>query len=119
MPSTSHPQEGSYRAQSPTTGKRQVFNDEEIEREVQRIFAEADAAGFPRIQSLAQQAPVFCHPDRLLTPQAREWTSRYNLWQMLKVPLAPTLDEVPARFARAVQVIETETENAIAFKAES
>jgi hypothetical protein len=109
------PREGSYEAQSPTTGRMTLFDDEEIECEIQRIIEESHGSRFSAIQSVAEMSKLFVSPDRLIGRDAQALTMRYNQSKALGVPVAAVLDDVPARYADAVEVIERETQNARAF----
>jgi hypothetical protein len=94
------------------------YDDEEVWRECWRIEAEAKREGWPVCQSLYLYAPLFVHPDRLVTPDALRWLEDHRLCTTLGVPPAATLDDVSARFADAVLVIERETAAATKYRTE-
>jgi hypothetical protein len=114
-PDTGWPRSGSYEATSPVSGKTVLYSEESIWEEVERIVLESQGSKFSAVQSVAEMAKLFVNPDRLVTIQAQEWAIDHNLCKSLNVPPALTLDQVSARFADAVQVIERETVSAQAF----
>lgn len=108
-PDTGWPVEGLYRADSPTLRRQVLYDDDEIQAEAERILEEERAAGRSGMGGLVEMLPLFCQPDRLISTEARRMAEDWNLCRTLNVPLAASLDEVPARMADAAQTIERET----------
>lgn len=102
------PLEGEYEALSPTLGRVIRFDDEEIIAECERMAAEAQGTAWSAGQSIYRQAPFCFDLRRLRCADADYLLETYMMSRALGVPVAATLDEVPALYADAALVIQHE-----------
>lgn len=72
------------------------------------MAGEAQGTGWSAGRSIYKQA-VFClHPSRLYHPDAQQLLDDWRVSQALGIPVAQTLDAVPAMYSDAALVIQHE-----------
>lgn len=105
-PDAGWPAEGPYLADSPTLREQVLYDDEGLAAEAERILDEERAEGRDGIEGLAQLAPLFCRPERLVGARARELAETLQACRALNVPPAPSLAETDAELVEAVQIVD-------------
>lgn len=100
--------DGEYEALSPTLGKRIVFDEAAVQEEVARMAAEAQGTSWSAGRSIYKQACFCLNPARLQHADAYQLLDDWRMCRALGVPIAATLDDVPAFYADAALVIEHE-----------
>lgn len=120
-PSTAWPETGGYMARSPSLRRTILFDDAEVWAEVWRMLDEdakrPEHDRTPPVELIATAAKMWTRPERLLTPEAREWGRQYRLCKALGLPPGPSLDAIPVRLADAFVTLDMEIAAARAWQA--
>jgi hypothetical protein len=79
-----------------------------IQEEVARMAAEAQGTSWSAGRSIYKQACFCINPARLYHADANSLLDDWRMSHALGVPIAATLDQVPAMYAEAALVIDHE-----------